>query len=232
MIKVVVQFSGGKDSTAAILKVLEKYPKDEALLVYEDTGADFVETEPHVKLIAGMVGLPLVILKGKEDYFDLVRRYQSFPSPASRWCTRKLKMDEIRRYIAANRSMFSSELIVVTGIRADESPARAKMGAWRLDDHLTTKNQMVKFWAPCLELTEVGVKEYVTANGLPLHPCYQFSRRANCWNCFFAPNHSVRAYAEMHPELWEKACIAEDEIRFKWKDGFAINDLMKQGKLL
>ena len=45
--KVIVNFSGGKDSTVAILEALKRYPKEEIILCYQDTGAEYVETLPH-----------------------------------------------------------------------------------------------------------------------------------------------------------------------------------------
>jgi len=48
----------------------------------------------------------------------------------------------------------------------------------------------------------------------------------------FGKYNEVRTYAEEHPELYEKACLIEDEIKHKWKENFAINDLMKQGRLI
>ena len=44
MRKVIVNFSGGVDSTAAALKALEQYPKEEIVLSYRDTGAEYLET--------------------------------------------------------------------------------------------------------------------------------------------------------------------------------------------
>ena len=88
------------------------------------------------------------------------------------------------------------------------------------------------FWAPCIAMSKTEVKERVEAEGLPLHPCYDFSSRCSCWLCMFQPNQVVRTYAEMHPELYKEACLIEDEVKHKWKLGFGFNDLMKQGRLL
>ena len=38
----------------------------------------------------------------------------------------------------------------------------------------------------------------------------------------------VREYAEMYPDLYERACLVEDTIKHKWKRDFGINDLMSQ----
>ncbi|GAJ15447.1 unnamed protein product, partial [marine sediment metagenome] len=63
MRKVIVNFSGGKDSTVAILEALKRYPKEEITLCYQDTGAEYLETEGHVRMIANQLELPVTILK-------------------------------------------------------------------------------------------------------------------------------------------------------------------------
>lgn len=37
--------------------------------------------------------------------------------------------------------------------------------------------------------------------------------------------------AEMHPDVYEAACILEDRIKNKWKYRLGFNDLFKQGRL-
>ena len=75
-------------------------------------------------------------------------------------------------------------------------------------------------------MKEAEVYERIRVEGLPLHPCYEFSKRCSCWMCIFQRKEAVRIYAEMHPDLYEKACLVEDEIKHKWKDKFGFNDLM------
>jgi len=101
------------------------------------------------------------------------------------------------------------------------------------NDRLTLKRGDFKayYYLPIHDMNKVQVKEYVEANGLPIHPCYEFSERCSCWCCIFQPPHVVREYAEMQPKLYEQACLVEDEIRNKWKYRFGFNDLMKQGRL-
>jgi len=72
----------------------------------------------------------------------------------------------------------------------------------------------------------------VRAEGLPLHPCYEFTNRCSCWLCIFTHPNAARAYAEQRPDMYEQACLLEDAIGHKWRDGLAIGDIMKQGKLL
>lgn len=232
MRKVIVNFSGGKDSTVAVLEALKKYPKDEIILCYQDTGAEYLETESHVKLIAEMLELPLVTLKAKRDFWDEVKRRKWFPDPAVRYCTGYLKRDVLNHWLTENFRGSGTEVIVVTGIRAEESESRARKHEWETPKTAHVVKSVSRVWYPCLNMSLQEVKERVVAEGLPLHPCYDFSTRANCWCCIFAHPNEVRAYAEMQPKLYEAACLIEDEIKNKWKYRLGFNDLMKQGRLL
>ena len=66
---ILINFSGGKDSTVAIIECLKVYPKNEIILCYQDTGVDYLETPAHVDLIAKAFELPLVVIKAKRDFF-------------------------------------------------------------------------------------------------------------------------------------------------------------------
>ena len=234
MRKVIVNISGGVDSTAAALKVLEQYPKEELLLCYQNTDADYLETPDHVRQIATLLGLPLLELKDELGFWGRAEQHRSFPLPATRVCTRQLKKDLLRNWVRSHREQLGNELILIYGFRAEESQGRANMETLIVNNDLTLKRQdFTAFnYLPVHDMSKVQVKEYVQANGLPIHPCYEFSERCSCWCCIFQPDHVVREYAEMHPELYESACLLEDEIKHKWKERMGFNDLMKQGRLI
>lgn len=233
MRKVIINFSGGKDSTVAILETLKQYPKDEIILCFQNTGAEYLETETHVKTIATMLELPLVVLRNEVDFWDDIRQRQHFPTPGGRFCTRDLKVHLFRRWVIANRGNLGDKIIVVSGIRNEESRYRESLPEWSEHETMLKGGKFDAWnWRPCKKMTTQEVKDRIRSEGLPLHICYEFSARLSCWCCIFAKKHEVRAYAEMHPELYEQACLMEDEIKHKWKENFAINDLMKQGRLI
>ena len=230
--KVIVNFSGGKDSTVAILEALKHYPKEDITLCWQDTGAEYLETAGHVKKIAEMLELPLVVLKQERDFWGEVRQRRFFPTPVVRHCTSHLKRAIFNKWLTANFRGKGEEVIVVTGIRAEESFSRSRLHEWEDPRQHGMVHSATKLWYPCIDMGKTEVFERIRAEGLPLHPCYEFATRCSCWCCIFASNCEVRTYAEMHPDLYEKACLLEDEIRNKWKYRFGFNDLMKQGRLL
>ena len=230
MRKVIVNFSGGKDSTVAILEAMKRYPKEEIVLCYQDTGAEYLETEGHVKIIAGMLDLPLVILYPLRTFWDEAKRVGFFPTPSCRNCTTHLKVDAFKKWFNSIKYEYD-EHIVVFGRRGEESLSRSKMPEWMSDPKITTNTIKPKIWNPLIHMSEQEVYERIKTEGLPLHPCYDFSPRCSCWCCIFQPWQVVRTYAEEYPELYEHACLVEEEIKHKWKIGFGFSDLMKQGRL-
>lgn len=230
---VIVNFSGGKDSTAATLEALKRYPKDEIVLCWQDTGAEYLETPAHIQLIANTLELPLIILRYDKDFWELARSRGYFPHPFQRQCTAYLKRDLFKKWVRHNRDFLGDEVVIVFGLRGEESQSRSKLSEWGYHiTHLKDGSFTARVWLPCLRMSEQEVKDRIKAEGLPLHPCYDFSSRCSCWCCIFQPNSVVRTYAEAHPDLYQKACLLEEDIKHKWKDGFGFNDLMKQGKLL
>jgi len=230
--KVIVNFSGGKDSTVAILEVLKVYPKDEIILCWMDTGAEYLETEGHIRQVAGSLELPLVVLRAKRDFWEEIRRRGFFPTPVVRHCTSRLKHDVFNKWLTQTFKGKGYEVIVASGIRAEESLSRFKLQEWEDPKDHRFVTTATRLWYPCLNMSYREVMERVKSEGLPLHPCYDFATRCSCWCCIFGGNCEVRTYAEVHPDLYEKACLLEDEIKNKWKYRFGFNDLMKQGRLI
>ena len=231
MRKVIVNFSGGKDSTVAILEALKVYPKEDITLCFQDTGAEFRGTREHVIKIANMLELPLEILEPKRDWFELIRHDNMPFTPALRKCTFRLKVDIFNSWLSRYRKINGlaiDDIITVSGIRGEESKSRSKLTEWEQGNHGSGW-----FWRPCLYMRVNEIKDRIKAEGLPLHYCYDFSSRCNCWLCIFAPTYSIQEYAKLNPDEYEKACLLEDEIgKPLLVRNKAINDIMKQGRLL
>ena len=114
----VVSFSGGKDSTAMLLHMLEIGMRIDEV-VYCDTTMEFPAMERHVKRIKKLVedaGIKFVTLKNPRSFKYLMLEHQpkrrqsnqeklggnpkgySWAGSNSRWCTSKLKTDLFKKY--------------------------------------------------------------------------------------------------------------------------------------
>ena len=121
--KRIVSFSGGKDSTAMLLRMLElKYPIDEVLNC--DTGLEFPAMYEHIAKIRKIVedaGIKFTTIKADRDYeyycFEheyvtksgIKRKGYGWTRGGCRWCTTWLKTAPIRAY---KQQHFQGEKVV------------------------------------------------------------------------------------------------------------------------
>jgi 3'-phosphoadenosine 5'-phosphosulfate sulfotransferase (PAPS reductase)/FAD synthetase len=125
--KVIVTFSGGKDSLASLLWTREHITNN-FTTVFCDTGWEHPLTYEYINRIADKLHLDLVTLKSKkyDGMVDLARHQGKWPAPSSRSCTGELKTKPMIDYILDE---VRDNTLIVQGIRAAESARRAKMSA-------------------------------------------------------------------------------------------------------
>ena len=98
--KVIVTFSGGKDSLAALLWTREHITKN-FTTVFCDTGWEHPLTYEYINRIADKLHLDLVTLKSKkyDGMVDLARQKKRWPSTRARFCTQELKTKPCIDYV-------------------------------------------------------------------------------------------------------------------------------------
>ena len=74
MIKHIVSFSGGKDSTAMLLMMLEKGMQIDDI-VFMDTGVEFREMYEHIEKVEAYINRKITKLKADET-FEFIPRFQ------------------------------------------------------------------------------------------------------------------------------------------------------------
>ena len=133
----VVSFSGGKDSTAMLLKMIEQGIQIDCIL-FCDTGLEFPQMYEHIDKVERETGLTITRVKPDMDFeylmFDKpINRKDSsaikikygadqtghgWPGPKMRWCTKSLKDTPRERFLKAFKPYY--EMRYYVGIAADE----------------------------------------------------------------------------------------------------------------
>ena len=120
--KYIVSFSGGKDSTAMLLRMIElDMPIDE--IVFADTGLEFPELYKYIKRVEKYIGRKITILKSKYTWDERFygRKTRGFNEGRIRgfpkvrypdWCNRDLKMWQLNKFCKGH--------IAYLGIASDE----------------------------------------------------------------------------------------------------------------
>jgi len=123
---VAVSYSGGKDSLATLLLVLDSgvVPK----MLFVDTGLEFEETKRNVFDTARRYSLDLIVESAGDAFWKNVGLFGP-PAKDFRWCCKTCKLGPATRLIQKN---FPEGVLSFIGQRAYESESRARKGrVWK-----------------------------------------------------------------------------------------------------
>tara|TARA_R100000935_G_scaffold31251_1_gene51797 strand:+ start:22780 stop:23643 length:864 start_codon:yes stop_codon:yes gene_type:complete len=223
----IVPLSGGKDSTALAVYMIENHGDLPLEFIFTDTGAELPETYSYIKRFEAIFGvevnrttaLDLPELKvrskgGRRSPFDVLLNevYSGFlPNPQARWCTRMLKIKPFEYFVNGD------DAYSYIGIRADENREGFR-GIDRKPQSDTAPGQKAKPVAiseksnilPVYPLKDIGygiddVRDLLISSGLGLPPYYNWRSRSGCYFCFYQQIGEWQGLKEQHPELFEAA---------------------------
>lgn len=208
--KIIVSFSGGKDSQACLINACEEFGANNIEAVFCDTGWEHQLTYNHVHEVTTQLGVKLVLLKNQRGGFeDLCRRMKWFPDTKHRMCTVQLKIQPMIDYILS----IDDDVLIIQGIRAAESVQRSKLAcsgdyfSEYFEDDKTQKalyrKQDVRTWAtkhhaivdrPLFGLSAQQIIDYILSHNQKPNPLYsQGFSRVGCYPCIYARLSDIKA---------------------------------------
>lgn len=225
----IASFSGGKDSTAMLLHMIElDYPIDEVLNV--DTGLEFPEMYEHIRKVRSVVeehGLKFTVLKSDKPFtwylyekpiesekYGLHHGY-GWPTNQIRWCTKHLKLELLRKYLKDK-----GNVIQYIGLAADEMNRLERAN----NTDPTHRHPLAEWgWA------ESDALKYCYDRGYDWGGLYEKCRRVSCWCCPLSSINSLKMVYRDYPDLWKILEGWEEKIphhnKVKFKDPWTVADL-------
>lgn len=221
--KIVLHFSGGKDSTATLLLMLQNgIVPDKTLFV--DTTKEFPDMYTHIAEVESLTGIKVDKVAIDFDYWFSehvktkgVNRGKSgygFPDHRNRWCT-ALKRDTAARVV---RSL-SGPVIEVLGIAADErdralsNADRGRILAYPLIDY---------------NITEEAALSLCYSNGLYYSGLYQKLTRVSCWCCPLKKIGELRTIYREFPALWDELLLMESKSYRRFRSDYSVTQLTER----
>ena len=223
--------SGGKDSQAMYAALRNFVDADHLHVVHADLGiVEWDGVKDHIRsnidgelLIAKAIhadGSPKDLfsaIRARRESLDAKGRHDApaFPSSAARFCTSDLKTGPIWKIIRAE----AHDLVVnCVGIRAEESPARAKKITQRGTLNLNAKNsnsvREAYDWWPIADWTIDQVWTEIADAGQEPHVAYaEGNERLSCVFCIFGSVNDLRHGAAQRPELVRMYTELEADVR-------------------
>ena len=203
----VLNHSGGKDSQAAYIRLRGMIPEGQLIVVHAILHeVDWAGIPEHIE---ATVSHPVYYVAAAKSLLDMVEHRGMFPSPSQRQCTSDLKRGPIetfiRRYLREHPE-FAGKVVNAMGLRAEESPARAKIkDTLKKNDGNSKAGRSWFDWLPIHEMTEGQVFRAIADAKQTPHPAYAAGMsRLSCCFCIMANTADLTTAARLQPELYRR----------------------------
>ena len=218
--KHVALLSGGKDSTAMLLRLLEEgCPVD--LILFCDTGLEFPQMYEHLRKLEKYINQKITWLKAPsnfEYYFfeyhpqcknPVLEQYagMSWPGPRNRWCTGMLKIRITSAYLRDLRKQY--ELIEYIGIAAGERK------------RIRNKCYPLVEW----NMTEKNCLDYCYEKGFDWGGLYKLFHRISCWCCPLQGLDGLRQLYFNFPSLWNQLQKWDNTTWRQFRKDYSVKEL-------
>ena len=254
---IIVAFSGGKDSIACVLHLLDSgVPRERIELWHHDVDGregsklmDWPCTRGYVRAFAGAFGLRLFCswkvggferemtrnnartaptrfetpdgLREIGGHRGDIGTREKFPQVSPdlrvRWCSAYLKIDICAAAIRNDPRFKGRRVLVVSGERAEESPAREKYEVFevdRADARGPMHRRHVDRWRPVHKWSEREVWAAMERHRVNPHPAYRLGwSRVSCAACIFGGPDQWASLRVVLPETFD--AVAAYEARWR-----------------
>jgi 3'-phosphoadenosine 5'-phosphosulfate sulfotransferase (PAPS reductase)/FAD synthetase len=248
--------SGGKDSQSTLLWLSERDDFDprRVWVVHNDTGQEHRGSLDLVRGAMEAVSVPVEHIKITQPYLGrglldvvLMRRRWPGMAPSTRPCSERLKRTPTDKWL--RRLGDHDRILMLTGIRAEESYTRRHMPAWSIRRGITSssenprKRRLGVHWRPILDWRTQDVFAHIERHGQEPLWCYDAGAvrsqigaldgdavnvaypRASCAFCVYLRPEELALSFVLYPAL---ACLAtkvEVYVDHLWRQDFALAEM-------
>lgn len=230
---ILVNSSAGKDSQAMLTWLVnladsEGVSRDRLIVVHADLGrVEWTGTRELAQEQAEAYGLRFeVVTRVQGDLLDQIEARGMFPSSAARYCTSDQKTSQVAklmtRLAAEHRDAGHDRPVRILnclGIRAQESPARAKKVPFETDRKASNGRRHVDRWLPIFDWTTDEVWRVIRASGVRWHEAYDAGMpRLSCVFCVLAGERELVLAARLNPALAAEYADVETRIGHRFQE--------------
>lgn len=199
--KHIVSFSGGKDSTAMLLRLVEENkPIDE--IIFCDTGVEFPDMIEHINKVSEYINMPITILRADKSFEYIFTKQKRPPSSKysdvegygwssakRRWCTNMLKTAVFKQYLKSQ-----DEYRTYIGLAYDEQR--------RILRNKDSRNLYpLNDW----KMTEADCLQYCYERGFDWNGLYKIFKRVSCYLCPLQRKADWLNLEKYYPDLFRHA---------------------------
>jgi len=233
----IVSFSGGKDSTAMLLLMIEKSMHIDRI-VFVDTTKEFPQMYTHIEKVKSFIK-PYEIETVKIDYdywfADHIKtrgknkgkKGYGWPDFRNRWCT-ALKREAFLSQVNSNsynprkrgcqvRKRGCIEIIEHHGIAYDEKNRCKK-----------NEGCIIKYPLVDWKITGKQALQYCYSKGFDWGGLYEKMHRVSCWCCPLSRISELRILHNEFPELWDELIRMDKKSFRRFRSDYSIEQLKER----
>ena len=223
--KHIISFSGGKDSTALLLLMIENsIPFDE--VVFCDTGLEYPEVYDHIKLVEKQLNLTVTKLASNKSFEYWLKIHKKtkglnkdrlgygWPDHRVRWCTTLLKSRVMQKYLRSC-NLAINEVVEYHGITIDEIQRTKK----------NNDGRRIEYPLCSYNLTQADTLDFCYDRGFHWNGFYKFHKRANCYCCPLQSLEELYFLYTHYPNLWQDLKTLDIGVWRKFRKDYSISDL-------
>jgi 3'-phosphoadenosine 5'-phosphosulfate sulfotransferase (PAPS reductase)/FAD synthetase len=207
----VVSFSGGKDSTAMLLRLIEEKRKIDAVIYFDCGSFEWPQMAGHIDLVEKNTGIKIIRIGPPMDFYEMAHKLlpknkeiNGWPTPTLRWCT-MLKINLIKQSLRPFRPYHQ-----YIGFSSDENDRVLKAsisGNNVKRDHFMTNKFPLVDWG----MTVLG-------RGYNWSGLYDHFSRVSCWCCPLQNQTDLAKLCKYYPDMWKKLKSWNDKMPRPFKN--------------
>lgn len=200
----VISLSGGKDSTAMLLMMMEKKIKVDHI-VFFDTGWEFPGMIEHIDKLEKYINREIIRLKPNISFKEEFEK-RGFPSIKARWCTRE-KVNAINKF--CNQHKPHTQWI---GFSFDE---------------LKRIRKTIDYCYPLVDwkITEEDALKYCIEKGFKWGGLYEKYNRVSCWNCPLQSLKNLKTLWMYFPDYWKRLLEMQEKSKWQFRTDYTLEEL-------
>jgi len=217
-VKNIVSFSGGKDSTAMLLMMLERGIKVDRIICI-DTTKEFPAMYRHIERAQKLCPITIEIIKIDFDYWfsehiktkgkHKGKKGYGWPDFRNRWCT-ALKREAVKKV----QKELNTNVIQYHGISYDEK-----------DRVNNNKGSIIKYPLVDWKVTGKDALNYCYKRGLDWEGLYEKFHRVSCWCCPLSRVGELRTLYNDFPDLWSELTTMDEGSFRKFRNDYTVKEL-------
>lgn len=231
---ILVSTSAGKDSQAMLDYVVELAEaagvRERVLVVHADLGrVEWKGTKNLAEEQADHYDLRFeVVSRPQGDLLTHIEKRGMFPGPSTRYCTSDHKRGQISKLFTqlSREAGRHVRILNCMGMRAEESPVRAKLDIFKNDKRNSNSKRTVDTWLPIHTWKVEKVWDRIRKSGVRHHFAYDLGMpRLSCVFCIFAPREALALAASHNRELLDEYVAVEKRTGHTFKQDFSLASL-------